>query len=43
MGASVGSTEKTAYSIVASWAMFTKLLPGNALIKSVKIYNDGSK
>jgi hypothetical protein len=28
--------ENTASSIVARWAVFTELLPGNALIKSVK-------
>jgi hypothetical protein len=31
-------TENTAPSIVACWTMFTQLLPGNALIKSVTIY-----
>jgi hypothetical protein len=31
-------TEKTAYSTVACWTVFTELLPGNALIKSVTIY-----
>jgi hypothetical protein len=29
------STENTASSIVACWAVFTQLLPGNGLIKSV--------
>jgi hypothetical protein len=36
-GASVGSTEDTTSSIVACWTVFTELLPGNALIKSVTI------
>jgi hypothetical protein len=30
--------ENTASSIVASWTVFTELLPENAFIKSVKIY-----
>jgi hypothetical protein len=34
---SVVSTENTASSIVACWAVFTELLPGNALIKSVTL------
>jgi hypothetical protein len=29
-------TENTASSVVACWTVFTELLPGNALIKSVK-------
>jgi hypothetical protein len=35
IGASDGSTGTTASSIIACWAVFTELLPGNALIKSV--------
>jgi hypothetical protein len=31
--------ENTASSIVASWTVFTELLPDNALIKSVTIYS----
>jgi hypothetical protein len=31
-------TGNTTSSIVACWTVFTELLPGNALIKSVKIY-----
>jgi hypothetical protein len=31
-------TESTAFSIVVCWAMFTELLPGNALINSVTIF-----
>jgi hypothetical protein len=31
-------TENTASSIVACWAVFTELLPGNSLIKSVTIH-----
>jgi hypothetical protein len=30
--------ENTASSIVAFWTVFTELLPGNTLIKSVRIY-----
>jgi hypothetical protein len=30
--------ENTASSIVACWTVFTELLPGNALIKSVTIF-----
>jgi hypothetical protein len=30
--------ENTVSSIVACWNVFTELLPGNALIKSVTIY-----
>jgi hypothetical protein len=30
--------ENTASSIVACWTVFTELLPGNALIKSVGIF-----
>jgi hypothetical protein len=30
-------TENTASSIVVCWTVFTELLPGNALIKSVTI------
>jgi hypothetical protein len=30
-------TENTASSIVACWTVFTQLLPGNALMKSVTI------
>jgi hypothetical protein len=30
--------KNTASSIVACWTVFTELLSGNALIKSVKIY-----
>jgi hypothetical protein len=30
-------TESTASSVVACWTVFTKLLPGNALIKSVAV------
>jgi hypothetical protein len=30
--------ENTASSVVACWAVFTELLPGNALIKSVTIH-----
>jgi hypothetical protein len=30
-------TEKTASSIAACWTVFTELLPGNALIKSVTL------
>jgi hypothetical protein len=37
-GASVGSIENTASSIVLCWTTFTELLPGNALIKSVTMY-----
>jgi hypothetical protein len=33
-------TENTASSNVACWALFTELLPGNALIKSVTIYKN---
>jgi hypothetical protein len=33
-------TENTASSIVACWTLFTELLPGNTLIKSVTIYYD---
>jgi hypothetical protein len=33
--------ENTAPSIVACWAVFTELLPGNALIRSVIIYFHG--
>jgi hypothetical protein len=36
-GESVGSTENTASSIVACFTVFSELLPGNALIKSVTI------
>jgi hypothetical protein len=32
-------TKNTASSIVACWTVFTELLPGNALIKSVTIYS----
>jgi hypothetical protein len=32
--------ENTASSIGASWTVFTELLPGNGLIKSVTIYNN---
>jgi hypothetical protein len=32
-------TENTASSIVACWTVFTELLPGNELIKSVTICN----
>jgi hypothetical protein len=38
IGASVGSIENTASSIVACWTVFTELLPGNVLIKSVTIH-----
>jgi hypothetical protein len=31
-------TEDTASSTIACWTVFTELLPGNALIKSVTIY-----
>jgi hypothetical protein len=31
--------ENTASSIVAWWTVFTELLPGNALIKSVTIFS----
>jgi hypothetical protein len=31
------NTDNTASSIVACWTVFTELLPGNALIKSVTI------
>jgi hypothetical protein len=31
--------ENTASSIVTYWTMFRELLPGNALIKSVAIFN----
>jgi hypothetical protein len=31
--------ENTASSIVACWTIFTKLLPGNGLIKTVTILN----
>jgi hypothetical protein len=31
--------QKTTYSTVACWTVFTELLPGNALIKSVTILN----
>jgi hypothetical protein len=31
--------ENTASSIVAYWTVFTELSPGNALIKSVTIYD----
>jgi hypothetical protein len=34
---SLGSKENTASSIVACWTVFTELLPGNALIKSVML------
>jgi hypothetical protein len=30
----------TASSVVACWTVFTELLPGNALIKSVTIYTE---
>jgi hypothetical protein len=30
--------ENTASSIAACWTVFTELLPGNALIKSITIY-----
>jgi hypothetical protein len=30
--------KNTASSIVACWTLFTKLLPGNAMIKSVTIF-----
>jgi hypothetical protein len=33
------NTENTASSIVACWTVFTELLPGNALIKSVTSYD----
>jgi Na+/citrate or Na+/malate symporter len=33
-----GDIEKTASSIIASWTVFTELLPGNALIKSVTVF-----
>jgi hypothetical protein len=32
--------ENTASSIVVCWTVFTELLPGNALIKSVTIFNE---
>jgi hypothetical protein len=35
--------ENTASSIVACWAMFIELLPGNALIKSVTILSRGNQ
>jgi hypothetical protein len=38
IGASVGSTENTAYSIVACWTVFIELLSGNALIKPIKMH-----
>jgi hypothetical protein len=31
-------TESTAFSVVACWTVFTELLPGNALIKSVTLF-----
>jgi hypothetical protein len=31
-------TENTASSIVVCWTMFTELLPGNVLIKSVTVF-----
>jgi hypothetical protein len=34
----VDDIENTAPSIVACWTVFTELLPGNALIKSVTIH-----
>jgi hypothetical protein len=37
IGASVGSTENTAFCIVACWTVFTELLPGNAMIKFVTV------
>jgi hypothetical protein len=36
-GRGADDTENTATSIVACWTVFTELLPGNALIKSVTI------
>jgi hypothetical protein len=38
-GALVGSTENTPSSIVACWTVFTELLPGNTLIKSLTIFD----
>jgi hypothetical protein len=32
-----GDIENTASSIVACWTVFTQLLPGNALIKTVTV------
>jgi hypothetical protein len=32
-------TDNTASSIAACWNVFTELLPGNALMKSVTIYS----
>jgi hypothetical protein len=37
IGASVGTAENTASSVVACWTVFTELLPGNMLIKSVAL------
>jgi hypothetical protein len=34
----MGDIENTAPSTVACWTVFTELLPGNALMKSVTIY-----
>jgi hypothetical protein len=36
-GRGADDIENTASSIVACWAVFTELLPGNALIKSVAL------
>jgi hypothetical protein len=37
IGASLGSAENTASTIVACWAVFSELLPGNTLIKFVTL------
>jgi hypothetical protein len=37
LGDVTAGTENTASSIVAYWTLFTELLPGNGLIKSVKL------
>jgi hypothetical protein len=34
----IADTENTASSVVACWTVFTELLTGNALIKSVTIF-----